>query len=290
MQESGTLLKYDPHIPVQEIPKKIKLEAKNITHVYQSTKGVGTKAIDNVSLSIHDQEIVALIGPSGCGKTTFLNVMAGLVTPTSGEIFMDGSLINGINSKVGYMSQLDSLLPWNTVIDNVALGLELKGVPKKTRREVAGELINKAGLSGFENSYPYELSGGMRKRVTIIRTLAVDPEIIFMDEPFGPLDAFTRELLQEEILRIWQETKKTIVYVTHDLAEAIVLADRVVLMTARPAKIKAEYKMTLPRLKTVMEVKFERDFVEMEKIIWNNLRNEIIKSNGSHGGGHEKHI
>ncbi|SET58994.1 NitT/TauT family transport system ATP-binding protein [Natronincola peptidivorans] len=255
--------------------KKIKLSVKNINHTFKSQNGDMTKALSNVSLNIEEQGFVALVGPSGCGKSTLLNIMSGLIKPNQGQVLLDDIPVKGVNDRIGYMSQADTLLPWRNVIDNVALGLEIKDVSKEERYEIAQRLIDRVGLSGFENSYPFELSGGMRKRVTLIRTLAVDPEILFMDEPFGPLDCFTKEMLQEDILKLWQENKKTVVYVTHDLSEAITLADRVVIMTARPSIIKSDYDIPLTRPRSVMDIRFNSKFIELEKMIWNDLKEEV---------------
>ncbi|HBW34343.1 MAG: hypothetical protein VR66_24840 [Peptococcaceae bacterium BRH_c23] len=262
------------------VEKDSKLWVRDLNQVFTATNGKTTAAIKNVNLQIADQEFVAIVGPSGCGKSTLLNILAGLIKPSKGEVLLDGITINGISSRIGYMSQADSLLPWRTVLDNVAIGLEIKGVPKAERNSVARELIARTGLKGFEDSYPSELSGGMRKRVAIIRILALDPEILFMDEPFGALDVLTKEMLQDDILKLWQETKKTIVFVTHDLTEAITLADRVVLMTSRPSTIKSEYNIPLERPRSALETRFDPQFVELQKLIWNDLRTEVIMAKG----------
>lgn len=235
-------------------------------------------------MDVIDHEFLSIVGPSGCGKSSLLNILSGLIQPVSGQVTLDGEPLTGISPKIGYISQTDSLLPWRTVLGNVEFGLELKGTPRKKRRETARELISRAGLAGFEKSYPYELSGGMKKRVDIIRVLAVDPEIVLMDEPFGALDVFTKEKLQEYILDIWRKTRKTIVFVTHDLAEAVTMADRVVLMTARPSTIKAEYRIPLERPRTPLEVRFNPTFVELNKMIWGDLREEVIRSDMEQDG------
>lgn len=258
--------------------RDIKLSVKNISTSFMSANGHSVTAVRNISLDVREQEFVALIGPSGCGKSTLLNVMAGLIAPESGMVLINGEQTTGVSRKIGYISQIDTLLPWATVIDNVALGLELRGIAKKKRRAMAAELIARTGLAGFEYSYPHELSGGMKKRVTITRVLAIDPEILLMDEPFGPLDAFTKEMLQDDILKIWDENKKTVVYVTHDLGEAITLADRVVLISARPGEIKAEYRVNLPRPRSVMDIKFDPRFVDIERTIWTDLKEEVVKA------------
>lgn len=256
----------------------IVLSARNITHYYTSSNGKKTLAVNNVSIDIKRHEFVALIGPSGCGKSTLLNIMAGMIKNTNGEVLVEGEVLKGINPKIGYISQMDTLLPWKNVVENIAFGLEIKGVKKEDRLSIAKDLMKKIGLEGFENSYPHEISGGMKKRVTIARAIAIDPEVIFMDEPFGPLDVFTKEVLQDEILKIWKETKKTIVYITHDLAEAITLSDRVILMSNRPCKVKKEYIIDIDRPRNVREIRFNNRFIELEKKIWNDLKGEVEES------------
>ena len=224
------------------------LELKEVTVSFAFPDGrPALLALNQVNLSVAQGELVALVGPSGCGKTTALNVLAGQVVPTSGQVRLAGEPVQGILPSVGYISQADTLLPWRTVLDNVALAMELRGVPKSQRQETARALMKNMGLEGFEQSYPRELSGGMKKRAAIARVLAVDPAILMMDEPFAPLDAFTRQRLQDDILSLWENTGCTILYVTHDLTEAITLADRVVLMSARPGRVVREYPIDLPR-------------------------------------------
>ena len=261
-------------------PLNQKIVVRGIRHNFISRNGQVTTTLNNVNLKIYEHEFVAIVGPSGCGKSTLLNMMSGLITPDNGEVILDGKPIAGVNSRIGYMSQADALMPWRTVLQNVELGLEIKGVPKSARRDIARELIERTNLSGFEHSYPHELSGGMRKRVAIIRILALDTEVLFMDEPFGPLDVFAREMLQDDILRLWQETKKTIVFVTHDLAEAISLADRVILMTARPSTIKSIYQIPLSRPRSAIDIRFDHQFVELHKLIWKDLRDEVARAKG----------
>ena len=251
------------------------LELKDVTVSFPSPDGAALTALKGMDLSVNQGELVAMVGPSGCGKSTALNVLAGQVVPISGQVRLAGELVKGMLPSVGYISQADTLLPWRTVLDNVALAMELRGVSKKERQEVARELMAKMGLSGFEDNYPRELSGGMKKRAAIARVLAVDPAILMMDEPFGPLDALTKEKLQDEILALWESTGCTILYVTHDLTEAITLADRVVLMSARPGRVAGEYPIDLPRPRRVMDVKFTPHFVELEKTIWQDLQREL---------------
>ena len=198
-------LAYDikPAPPEQKKFAKEKVSVRNIHHYYDSSSGNTTETLQNISLSIKEHEFVALVGPSGCGKSTLLNIISGLIQPHSWDVLIDGQPLQGIMHRIGYMAQADTLLPWRTVVNNVALGLEVRGIARRERTDIARELIVRSGLGGFENSYPFELSGGMRKRVAIIRILALDPEILLMDEPFGPLDVFTREMLQDDILKLW---------------------------------------------------------------------------------------
>lgn len=256
------------------------LELRNVRISYSSVDAPPVLAVEHLSISVRQGEFLALIGPSGCGKSSTLNAMAGLTPVEAGEIFLRGAPVHKISDRVGYISQADHLLPWRTVLDNVALGLELRGVSKSIRQARARELIHSIGLDGFEKNYPHELSGGMKKRVTIARVLAIEPEILFMDEPFAPLDVFTREKLQDDIMEVWAATGQTIVYVTHDLTEAISLADRVLLFGGRPGQVREEYAIPLPRPRRVMDTKFEDAFVALEKTIWADLRTELHQSGG----------
>ncbi len=257
------------------------LELKDVTVSFPPPKGrAPLLALEGMDLSVEQGELVALVGPSGCGKTTALNVLAGQVTPSKGQVRLAGEPVNGVLPSVGYIAQGDTLLPWRTVLDNVALAMELRGVPKAQRRERARALMAKMGLGGFEDNYPRELSGGMKKRAAIARVLAVDPAILMMDEPFAPLDALTRQRLQDEILTLWESTGCTILYVTHDLTEAITLADRVLLLSRRPGRVVGDYTIDLPRPRRVMDVKFTPRFVELEKTIWQALREQLAEEGG----------
>ena len=257
------------------------MRTSGVGHFFHTPSCQDIVTLHDVDLELGDHEFVAIVGPSGCGKSTLLNIMSGLVTPSTGQVFMDGKPLTGISPSIGYMSQTDTLMPWRTTMENVELAMEVRGVGKRERRDTARKLIDAAGLHGFEQIYPHELSGGMRKRVMIIRLLAAEADVLFMDEPFGALDVFTREMLQGEILKLWQNTRKTILFVTHDLAEAITLADRVILMTARPSTIKNEYAIPLPRPRSAMETRFQPEFITLQKTIWNDLRDEVLKANGA---------
>ncbi len=254
------------------------IQAQRVEKTFILTDGKTVPVLGGVDLQVKRGELVAVVGPSGCGKTTLLKILAGLSCPDGGRATIEGTDASAYRAqgRVGYMSQADSLLPWRTVLRNVALGLELNGVSSRGRVKRALDMIRRMGLEGFERSYPFELSGGMKKRVAIMRTLAYDPETIFMDEPFGALDVQTRDFLVDDILHIWDETRKTIVFVTHDLTEAICLADRVLLMTARPSSIKREYVIDLPRPRN-SEIRITQRFGEILRELWKELSSEVVK-------------
>lgn len=254
---------------------KKKFEVINLCHIFHSADKKGIQVLDDLSFYVNENEFLAVVGPSGCGKTTLLNILSGLLKPSGGTVLFEGNEHNQVSKKIGYISQSNSLMPWRTALRNVEIGMELRGVQPKKRREIALRLINEAGLSGFEKAYPHELSGGMQKRIDIIKILALDPEIIFMDEPFGSLDVLTRETLQNYILSMWNRTKKTIIFITHDLGEAITLSDRVLILSKRPARIKTEYKVRLPRPRSSYEIRYTPEFIHLHKQLWNDLRQEI---------------
>ncbi len=238
------------------------LEIKGLSKSF-SVKGKRFEALHDVNLSVDDKEFICLLGPSGCGKTTLLRIMAGLERPTSGAVLLDGVPIEGPGPQRGMVFQEYSLFPWRTILDNVAFGLELKGVSKRDRYEKARRYLKAVGLEGFEGSFPHELSGGMKQRVAIVRALVNNPKALFMDEPFGALDAQTRNIMQSELLRIWQEQQKTVIFVTHSVDEAIYLADRVVIMSARPGQINEiiQIEVPRPRVRTSSEVNRYRERV-----------------------------
>ena len=257
------------------IPDPDKFVVTGLHHSFRCEGGSPVSVIGDINFSVRPFEFVAVVGPSGCGKSTLLNIMSGLLRPQSGSVTLDGQRLTGITPRIGYISQSDSLLPWRTALANVELGMELRNVPKAERRGKALALIRQADLAGFENVYPYQLSGGMRKRVDIIRVLAMDPEIIFMDEPSASLDIFTREMLQGYILNLWQTTRRTVLFITHDLTEAIMLSDRVLILTRRPARVKAEHLVTLPRPRIPATLRFDPAFIQLHKRIWNDLQDEV---------------
>lgn len=250
------------------------LSIEGVRKEYQ-VRGKTVVALDSVDLTIAEGEFVTIVGPSGCGKSTLLNLIVGLLRSNEGRIIFRGVPIDGICTKIGYVTQKDNLLPWRTLIENVQIALELKGIGKNARRARAMELIEQVGLGGFEEHYPHELSGGMRQRANIIRTLIYDPELILMDEPFGPLDAQTRIVLQDQLLKLWFASKKTIIFITHDLIEAIALADRVVLMSSRPGRIKSVENIRIDRPRDVFKIHESPEFRLAYEKLWQELRPEV---------------
>jgi NitT/TauT family transport system ATP-binding protein len=236
-------------------------------------------AVEAIDLSVEPGEFVAIVGPTGCGKSTLLNASAGLLKPVAGRVEIFGGALNGLNARAGYLFQQDALMPWKTALDNVAVALEPKGVPKRDAEARARDWLRRVGLSAFADRYPHMLSGGQRKRVALAQMLIRDPEILLMDEPFGPLDAQTRQIMGNLLLDLWAANRKAVLFVTHDLEEAIALADRVVVMSAGPAAgIIGEFPVTLPRPRDIAEVRLEPAFHEIHKDIWSKLRTEVQKA------------
>jgi NitT/TauT family transport system ATP-binding protein len=236
-------------------------------------------AVERINLEAARGAFVSVVGPSGCGKSTLLNMAAGLMAPTGGQVRVFGDPLTGINRRAAYMFQQDALLPWKTVLDNVALGLELRGVPRRQARESADGWIKRVGLEGFAGHFPYQLSGGMRKRVAMAQTWIVNPDIILMDEPFAALDVHTRLRMEAEILELWTGSGKTVVFITHDLEEAIGLSDEVVVMSAGPAsRVVGTYPVALPRPRPLIDIKTEAAFHDLYRRIWSDLRTEVLKS------------
>lgn len=227
--------------------REVKIKVRDVEKVFLTSKGESKIALTQVNLEVKTGEFLCLLGPSGCGKSTLLNLIAGFDKPTAGEITIDGEPVKNPDPRYITIFQDYGLFPWRTVLENVEYGLELKGIPAAERKAIASRYIELVGLSKFAGSYPRELSGGMKQRVAIARALAVEPEILFMDEPFGALDAITRMKMQEEIVRIWQEKRCTVIFVTHDIDEAIYLADRIVIMSSSPGRIKSIVTVPLGR-------------------------------------------
>jgi NitT/TauT family transport system ATP-binding protein len=246
------------------------LALRNIVKVYGTGEEAVT-ALDGVSLDVDDSEFVSILGPSGCGKSTLLRIIDGLLEPTSGTVQIDGAEVTGSGQDRGMVFQSFNLFPWRTVRDNIEFGLEVAGVDKDERRKTAQEYIDLVGLTDFGDSYPKELSGGMQQRVGLARALAIDPEILLMDEPFGALDAQTRELMQTELLKIWSKNQKTSVFITHDIEEAIFLSDRVVVLTDRPGRIHEIIDVPFDRPRYGRDLKADAKFGELRERIWDLL-------------------
>ncbi len=252
-----------------------KLQAVDIRlEYYQPRTGSRLLAIDRLNLDIEEGEFVSIVGPSGCGKTTFLKIVDGLLRPTAGRLELDGRVISEPGRDRAIVFQDSSLFPWYTVLRNVAYGLECQGVGGRDARERAMPLIKLVGLAGFENHFPYELSGGMQQRVNLARALTVDPELLLMDEPFAALDAQTREIMQAELLRIWNQTHKTVLFITHQIDEAIFLSDRVIVMSARPGRIIADLRIEIPRPRD-LRVKRNPQFLQYVDETWNMIESQV---------------
>lgn len=249
-----------------------KISVKDLEKVFQSD-GRAVTALKGLSFEIREGEFFGIVGPSGCGKTTLLNLIGGIEQPTAGSISVNGSGVEGPGSDRGMLFQEGALLPWRTAIKNVEFGLEIKGIEKKERAGIAGKYLKLVGLEGFEDSYPYELSGGMMQRVALARVLTFDPDILLMDEPFASVDALTREGLQNELLKIWGETEKTIVFVTHSIDEVIYLSDRIAVLSARPGRVKEVVDINLPR--PGEGTRTSPEFAGYRDQIWNILKGEV---------------
>jgi NitT/TauT family transport system ATP-binding protein len=244
------------------------------------------KAVQRASLDVADGEFVAIVGPTGCGKSTLLNVAAGLLAPSNGAAKIFASELTQLNRQAGYLFQAEALFPWKTATENVAIGLEIAGTPKAQARERAQQWLARVGLGSFGDRYPHMLSGGQRKRVGLVQVLIRDPKILLMDEPFGPLDAQTRQIMGNLLLDLWSADRKAVLFVTHDLEEAIALSDRVVIMSAGPAaRIIGNWTVPLSRPRDIGEVKLERAFHELHREIWEALKDEVMKGYQQTGGG-----
>ena len=240
-------------------------------------------AVENVNLTVADGEFLAIVGPTGCGKSTILNAIAGLLKPSHGKVSIDGKAVTGVHNDIGYLFQQDALLPWKTALENVELGPMFKGVDASDRRKSALNWLAKVGLKGFEHRYPHQLSGGQRKRVQMAQALITGPKVILMDEPFSALDIHTRHLMQNELLRLWQEQRRAVVMITHDLEEAIALGDRVVVLAAGPrSRVIDSFPVDLDRPRDVAEIKLDPRFMDLYRNIWASLRGEVEKSYERH--------
>jgi NitT/TauT family transport system ATP-binding protein len=282
MGTANLLAKYPAYVDA-------KIVVKGINRVYhlKNVNGEGPRdfvALREINLEVLKGEFLVLAGPSGCGKSTLLDILAGLAHPSSGEVFIDGRKITGPALDRGIVLQGYALFPWRTARQNVEFGLEVKKVAKGERKAISDRFIKLVGLEGFENCFPHELSGGMKQRVAIARALAYDPDVLLMDEPFAAVDAQTRETLQDELLRIWEETKKTIVFVTHSIDEAVYLGDRVAVFTTNPGAVREVVKIDLPRPRRNSEIRTSAEFGWIRHKIWELLQNHPVESRRSTEG------
>jgi len=256
----------------------IDLQAVACTFVSKDQPGQRYTAVSGVDLQVGAGEFVSVVGPTGCGKSTLLNMAAGLLEPSMGAVRIFGEPLSGINRRAGYMFQAESLMPWRTALQNVMAGLLFRGTPEREAREQAQDWLRRVGLASFGDRYPHQMSGGMRKRASLAQTLVLDPDIILMDEPFSALDIQTRQLMENEVLALWQGKKKAVLFITHDLDEAIAMSDRVVVMSAGPASHPiGQFAIDLPRPRDVAEVKMTPRFLELHTAIWGVLREEVLK-------------
>jgi NitT/TauT family transport system ATP-binding protein len=254
------------------------IELRDVTKRFRTPSGDVYTALRDLTLTVRHGEFLSVVGPTGCGKSTTLALISGLTPPSSGEVLVQNRPMTGIARNLGYVFQGDVLFPWKSVLANVAAGLRFRGVGRREAHERAREWIAKVGLTGFEDRYPHQLSGGMRKRTALAQSLITSPEIILMDEPFSALDVQTRTLMEDELLELWSATSASVVFVTHDLEEAIALSDRVCVITAGPGTVKGIYEIDLPRPRHVAEIRFEPRFVELYRDIWEDLRDEVVVS------------
>jgi NitT/TauT family transport system ATP-binding protein len=256
------------------------VEFERITCTF-AARGTGSgsyTAVKDVTLTIGDGEFVSVVGPTGCGKSTLLNVAAGLLRPSSGSLRVFDEPLQGVNRRAGYMFQSEALMPWRSALGNVTAGLEFRGVAREEARRRGREWLERVGLAGFEDRYPHQLSGGMRKRVSLAQMLILDPQIMLMDEPFSALDVQTRQLMENELLDLWSANRKSVIFITHDLEEAISLSDRVVVLSAGPATHPiGEFAVDLPRPRDVSEIRMTPRFIELHDRIWRSMKEEVLK-------------
>ena len=251
------------------------IRVEGVSKIFDTPSKVKLTAVADLELNVRAGEFVTVVGPSGCGKSTLLKLIAGFSPPSAGRILFEGNEVTSLNTRVGYVPQESKLFPWLTVEENVGFGLDSRRYSRADRERQVSQFINLAGLAGFEKYYPAQLSGGMSKRASIVRALAYEPPVILMDEPFGPLDAQTRMVLQDELLKIWEQKRQTIVFVTHDLVEAVALADHVLVMTHRPGKIKDIIKVPMARPRNIFEIHRQDGFDDAYGRLWNIFRHEL---------------
>ncbi len=259
-------------------PPAIDLQGVSCTFISKDDPGQRYTAVRDVNLTVGAGEFVSVVGPTGCGKSTLLNVAAGLLAPSTGTVKVFGEPLTAINTRAGYMFQTESLMPWRTALGNVMAGLSFRGVPDAEATKQAEDWLRRVGLGGFGDRYPHQMSGGMRKRASLAQTLVLDPDIILMDEPFSALDIQTRQLMENEVLDLWAAKKKAVLFITHDLDEAIAMSDRVVVLSAGPASHPiGEFHIDIPRPRDVAEIKTTQRFIELHAAIWAVMREEVLK-------------
>ena len=256
----------------------IALERITCTFVSRDDRSQRYTAVRDTTLVVGPGEFVSVVGPTGCGKSTLLNVAAGLLEPSAGAVRVHGEPLKGINTRAGYLFQQEALMPWRNALQNVIAGLEFRGLPRQEILEKGNDWLRRVGLAGFGDRYPHQLSGGMRKRVSLAQTLILDPNLLLMDEPFSALDVQTRQLMENELLELWQADRKSVIFITHDLEEAIALSDRVVVLSAGPeTRPIGEYVIDLPRPRDVSEIRLAPRFIELHTEIWHAMKEEVLK-------------
>jgi NitT/TauT family transport system ATP-binding protein len=266
-------------------PSAPAIELTGVSKRFRTPDGSIFTALADVDLAVERGRFCAVVGPSGCGKSTTLTLVSGLERPSAGTVAVNGRPVDGIGADVGFVFQSDALMPWKSVLDNVAAGPVFRGVAKNEAHHRAGEWLRRVGLSQFADHHPHQLSGGMRKRVALAQSLINEPAILMMDEPFSALDVQTRSIMSNELLGLWEQSRPSVIFVTHDLEEAIALADRVVVMTAGPGTVKDVYDIDLPRPRRVPEIRFDPRFIELYEEIWNTLRDEVQRAYARTAGG-----
>jgi NitT/TauT family transport system ATP-binding protein len=268
------------------------IDVRGVSQIFrrQGASGASTVAIEGVELRAMPGEFVSIVGPSGCGKSTLLGLISGLTKPSAGTVSVKGEAVRSVRQDVGFIFQKDALLPWMTVLDNVALALKYRGVARRERNKRSREWLAMVGLSKFAEHYPHQLSGGMRKRVAIASTLVYEPSVLLMDEPFSALDVQTRNTMENDLLRLWQDAgHQTVVFVTHDLEEAIGMSDRVIVMSASPGRVIGDYAVDLPRPRDLLEVRMASQFTELYAVVWDALREEVHRAQSEAFGRPDDH-
>ncbi|MFI1168577.1 ABC transporter ATP-binding protein [Streptomyces sp. NPDC020801] len=265
-----------------------RIEISGLTKRFLTPAGEVFTALQDVSFTVEPGQFCAVVGPTGCGKSTTLSMVSGLDRPSGGSVRVGGREVDGVTGGVSFMFQADALLPWKTVLGNVLMGPAFRGVPKQQAQARARDWLRRVGLAGFEDRYPHQLSGGMRKRVAMAAALINEPKILIMDEPFGALDVQTKAIMSTELLSLWEQIRPSVIFITHDLDEAVALADRVVVMTSSPGSVKAIFDIDLPRPRgSVQEIRFQPRFIELQHQIWDTLREEVERAYALTAGGKE---